>query len=75
MAIRTINFYSQENGMSVWAGEGKVLENTQIIDCPLDFRTDDFDSIYDAISEEISKGETNGSFSNQYEDKYSWEVK
>ena len=67
-----ITFYSVENGMSVWAGEGSVMENNQIVDCPLDFRTDDFDSIYESISNDISKGRTDGSFSNEFEDKYSW---
>lgn len=72
--IRKIEFYTHENGVAVWAGEGVVLENNEIKDCPLDFGTDNFDEIYEAISEEISEGEAEGDFSNEYEVKYSWEV-
>ena len=71
---RKIEFFTNENGMAVWAGAGRVLENKSIVDCPLDFGTDNHEEIYEAISEEISKGETEGSFSNEYEVKYDWEI-
>lgn len=70
-----IEFFTHQNGMAVWAGEGRVLANKDIVDCALDFGTDDYEDIYEAISEEISEGETEGTFSNEYEVKYSWEVK
>lgn len=72
---RKIEFFTHENGMAVWAGEGRVLQNNDIVDCALDFGTDDWEDIYEAISEEISEGETDGEFANKYEIKYTWEVK
>jgi hypothetical protein len=72
---RKIEFFTHENGMAVWAGAGRVLANADIVDCALDFGTDDYEDIYEAISEEISEGETEGSFSNEFEAKYTWEVK
>ena len=69
-----IEFFSLENGMAVWAGEGRVLGNKDIVDCPLDFGTDDWENIYDEISDLISSGETEGTFSNEYEVKYCWEL-
>ena len=74
MAYRKISFFQNENGMAIWAGEGRVLANTSIVDCPLDFGTDNFDDIYEAISEQIAEGETEGSFSNEYEKEYTWEI-
>jgi len=70
-----IEFFTHENGMAVWAGAGRLLENKSIVDCALDFGTDDFEDIYEAISEEIVEGETAGSFSNEFEAKFTWEVK
>ena len=72
---RKIEFFTHENGMAVWAGKGRVLQNNDIVDCALDFGTDDWEDIYEAISEEISEGETDGKFANKYEIKYTWEVK
>ena len=73
--LQVIEFFTHENGMAVWAGAGRVLEDKSIVDCPLDFGTDNYEEIYEAISEEISEGETEGRFSNKYEVKYIWEVK
>ena len=73
--LQVIEFFTHENGMAVWAGVGRVLEDNSIVDCPLDFGTDNYEEIYEAISEEISEGEIEGSFSNEYEVKYIWEVK
>jgi len=73
--LKVIEFFTHENGMAVWAGAGRVMANNDIVDCPLDFGTDNYEEIYETISKEISEGETEGSFSNEYEVKYSWEVK
>lgn len=71
---KKIEFFTCENGMAVWAGSGRLLKNNDIVDCTLDFGTDNYEEIYEAISEEISEGETEGSFSNGYEVKYDWEI-
>lgn len=72
MAYDKINFFKQENGIKVWVGEGKVQNNGSLIDCSTDFGTDNFD--FNPIFEQIIEGEDEGSFSNEYETKYYWEI-
>jgi hypothetical protein len=72
---RTIIFYTNENGLKVIAAEGVVKMNNHIIDCSLNFGSENHEEIYEELANLIINGETEGSFSNEFEAKYTWEVK
>jgi len=72
---RKIIFYTNQNGLKVVAAEGLVRMNNHIIDCNFDFGSENHEEIYEELANLIINGETEGTFSNEYEFKYSWKVK